>query len=253
MRGCLPVDAAARGSGGMAEGALLPPPRQRGGGAAGPAARTVDRRRPAHARACGRAVASAADCRGEADGAVRGAAGTSGCRLHRDSSGLPRAWFTRRDATSFDQRNVMLDTAGSSPANGRRCRSSSKLPNKTIAVHSSAAITATSGGAAELPRFAIRTTRVGLRARRLRGMGHVLGDEVMAAALIDRLSTIGHRQHPGKQRPEETASAPGCGPPRTSRARETPDVRRRCSSAGPDTLRWMISSVALFENPTVER
>ncbi len=57
----------------------------------------------------------------------------------------------------------------------------------TIAVHSSAGITATSGGAAELPRFAIRTTRVGLRARRLRGMGHVLGDEVMAAALIDRL------------------------------------------------------------------
>ena len=38
--------------------------------------------------------------------------------------------------------------------------------------------------------------------------GHVLGDEVMAAALIDRpAAPLPHRQHPGQQLPDAGASA----------------------------------------------
>ena len=80
----------ARGSGGVVEGALLPAPRQCRGGAAGPAAGAVDRREPADGRAGGRAVAAAAGGRGEGDGAVRDAPGTSTADRFRPVAGAGR-------------------------------------------------------------------------------------------------------------------------------------------------------------------
>ena len=69
---------------------LLPAPRQCRGGAAGPAAGAVDRREPADGRAGGRAVAAAAGGRGEGDGAVRDAPGTSAADRFRPVAGADR-------------------------------------------------------------------------------------------------------------------------------------------------------------------